>query len=112
MDKWELIEQSADAIQQVVDEYQAGWVNTEAINKIKAEVFKIRQGPRAAYISEKVASLEHDVDVLYSPRKAAKWGGPDQVKYKIRIATTSIKDHARIRRNAEAGTDYPDQDKL
>jgi hypothetical protein len=84
-------------IEKAIDENGAGWQNTDARRSTQSMIWEIRnqlgtkEGFRAGeeghevlfdqgYVSEKLGSLNEEVDKLYSPRKHAMAGGVDAVK--------------------------------
>ena len=93
------------AIEKTIDEAGYGWANQGAIKAVQAQVFLIKTGRSDAYISEKIGIISECAGVLYSPRKADKWGGSMQVKRAILAACQSLRDQARI---LEQSTDVSD----
>jgi hypothetical protein len=84
-------------IEKAMDENEGGSQNTDAQRIIQSKIWEIRhqvgmmEGYRAGeagqellfdhgYVSEKLGSLNEEVDKLYSPRKHARAGGVDEVK--------------------------------
>ena len=84
-----------DRIEKVMNQYEGGWQNNDALRIIRSTVWEIRhrvgmmEGYRVGevdqdfdhgYISEKLGSLNENADKLYSSRKHARSGGVDEVK--------------------------------
>ncbi len=85
-------------IENAMNEYTAGWRNTDALRIISTTIQEIwyqsgrMEGYRLVetgqgwlpfdhgYVRERLTSLKGEVDVLYSPRKHARAGGADEVK--------------------------------
>ena len=71
------------------------WSFQDVLKEIAAQVFIIRTGRSDPYISEKVCTIAECAGILYSPRKADKWGGSEQVKQTISTACQSLKDRGK-----------------
>jgi hypothetical protein len=84
-------------IEKAMDENEGGWQNIDARQIIQSTIWEIghqvgmKEGYRAGeagqgvlldhgYVTEKLGSLNEEVDKLYSPRKHAMAGGVDDVK--------------------------------
>ncbi|MCU1320750.1 MAG: hypothetical protein JWM43_399 [Acidobacteriaceae bacterium] len=87
---------AVEAIEKTIDKAAYGWANAVAIKEIDAQVFTLKAARGDAYISEKVCIVAEYARDLYSPRKADKWGGSEQVQRTILTACQSLKDRAGI----------------
>jgi hypothetical protein len=87
---------AVEAIEKTIGNAAYGWANQVAIKEIEAQVFILKSGRSDSYISEKVGIISECSRYLYSPRKADKWGGSEQVQRTIMTACQSLKDRARI----------------
>lgn len=87
---------AVESIEKTIDKAAYGWANQAAIKDIEAQVFIIKTGRHDAYISEKIGIISECSRYLYSPRKADKWGGSEEVKRTILTACQSLKDWARV----------------
>jgi hypothetical protein len=87
--------QAVDEIEKTIETATCGWKNDDAINAIKLQTRNLRWGRSDPYLMEKVGAIETYTDILYSPRKADRWGGSDAVKQKILVACQGIADQAK-----------------
>lgn len=82
-------------IRQAVEKCTVGWKNGDALKGISEKVFTIRHGCGGdVYILEKLG-IEAGASKLYSPRKAVRYGGSDEVKGRIYIDCQNIIDRLR-----------------
>lgn len=86
---------AVEAIEKTIENAAYGCANRAAIKEIEAQIFILKTGRSDSYISEKVGIITEYTRDLYSPRKADKWGGSEQVKRTILRACQSLKDQAR-----------------
>ena len=87
---------AVESIEKTLDTATNGWANQAAVRDIEAQVFILKTGCRDAYISEKICTIADCTGILYSPRKADKWGGSEQIKRVMTTACQSLKDWARV----------------
>jgi hypothetical protein len=73
-------------------EYSAGVDNKEARAEINAHLLVIQD--RLSFGNDKVQSLREWAAVLYSRRRAQRWGGADIVRHFIRTDCASIEELA------------------
>ncbi|MGB9073566.1 MAG: hypothetical protein WCC22_13070 [Terriglobales bacterium] len=102
---------AVDRIENALDEYAAGWKNTDALSIIGTAIREIGhrvnfgvEGYRMCvdghvfefdhgYAREKLSSLKEEVDALYSPRKHERWGGVDTVKRHARSNCCKLRSY-------------------
>jgi hypothetical protein len=78
------VHEAGDAIRKLVDRSFGGHPN----DQVRLAVHQLADDARYAsayhpYIEEKVAGLKSLVDILYSQKKHAKYGGPEGVKSRL-----------------------------
>jgi hypothetical protein len=73
--------EAVEIIENCLREYTVGWNNREARSIITRAAYVIEHDPEnCGYVSSVLASLKAQTDILYSPRKHARYGGVDAVK--------------------------------
>lgn len=94
------IRRAVSRIEGALSEFQAGFDNREAKRIIGREIDYI--AARLTVQTGKLASLREWIDILYSPRKWARWGGTEKVELLARHDCASLNSIAAQLEHAEA----------
>ncbi len=86
--------QAVDSIENTIDTAAYGCRNEDPLRDIEAQLFAIKCDRSDPYILEKASDIETDAEILYSPRKAEKHGGSENVKSRLYGYCQSIRTRA------------------